>query len=386
MFRRKQKVKQSDTELLNTESLHTYVIESLISICTCGTLYNDAFVINDYGIYVYIDIIQIQDDMAQIVFQLHHEWLAEPIMESVASAGKNREDALYQACCEFAKNVLQVYLNALRGSEASSMIEVFLQERHYFQVYQGAIYGIGKREGVMQESFWDIMGTQFIKRLGNKKAYWIKIFTSKNAEQVVCEVQINHREDGELSRSLLTYAENWDCIGDFHSEKQCLLFVQDDASFIPNDFTDNEISEYCRKAMKQFERCGSKEDVRKLRSQICSWCKDDSLGYEITGFIPELYCKYHYEEVEMGDRLFLIHNGKITRELYQSQLQSFVIIEKVIADYFLQEHPNQDALQRVLQFSSSARAIKKAIDAGDQMDELLLAGIGYVIPEDYQIR
>lgn len=40
-------------------------------------------------------------------------------------------------------------------------------------------------------------------RLGNKKAYWIKVFASKTRSKVLCEVRINGREDSELSELLL---------------------------------------------------------------------------------------------------------------------------------------------------------------------------------------
>ena len=59
------------------------------------------------------------------------------------------------------------------------------------------------------------------------------MFASKTRSKVLCEVRINGREDSELSELLLPYAQNWDCIGSYHTEKQNFLLIQEERSYEP---------------------------------------------------------------------------------------------------------------------------------------------------------
>ena len=381
VFRRK-KQKNTAEEAVD---FHALVLEQLEHLCEDGQILDDAFVLEAEDIYIYADVISVEHNVAQIIFQLHHEWLDDAILESVAASGTCIQEAITLACEDFYRHTLRLYQRALRGTGEESVFG-FTQLRHYFQVYKNEIHGIGKREGLMEQDFWDMLKQKLLLRLGNKKAYWVKVFTSKNRSNVLCEVRINGVEDSELSELLLPYAESWDCIGSYHTEKQNFLLIQEERSYEPSDFSREEICQYTKKAIKWYEKCDSKEDHRKLREQLIRLCKDDSLAYEIFSFVPEIYCKYAYPKVEYGTRLFLIQKDQKTRELYQSQLQSCSYIEETVMNHLKKDNVNRSILERVISFSANARAIQKAIENGDAVDELLIPGIGYYARDDYIMR
>ena len=110
------------------------------------------------------------------------------------------------------------------------------------------------------------------------------------------------------------------------------------------------------------------------------------MAYEIFSFVPEIYCKYAYPKVEYGARLFLIQKDQKTRELYQSQLQSFSYIEETVMEHLKRDHVNRSIVENVISFSANARAIQKAMDNGDALDELMIPGIGYYARNDYIMR
>lgn len=383
MLFRKKNAKEERSDHWDYDAL---ALESLSHLCVQGMVIEDAFVIEDKDIYVYVDVIEKANNVAQIIFQLHHEWLEEPILESVAASGNDMAEAIALACENFLQNVLQLYIQAVEHKKAVDRVIGFTQLRHYFQVYCSPVNGLGKREGFMDKDFWEMLKEEVIKRLGNKKIYWVKVFTSKNKAKVLCEVRINGVEDSELSERLLPYAENWDCISAYHTEKQCFLIVQEEQTYEPADFTKEEIVRYTNKAIRLFEKCKDKDAYRKLKDQLISACKDDSLAYEIVAFLPELYCQYAYPEVEVGNRLFLVQKGKETRELYQSQVRSFSYIEETLRTHMKEQDVSMDTIQQVLQFSANARAIQQALAQGDRKEELYLPGIGYYARNDYILR
>ena len=388
MFFRKNKAKPEKNEdfiVADTQDLHEEMIESLIAICEDGISYEDAFVLSDEDIYVYADILSIHDNVVQILFQLHHDWLEDTIFEAIAASGSSVHDAILNACKQYYDQVLSLYRKAIRNDEKQYTCEGFTQERHFFDVFASKLGGIGKKEGP-DVDYWAMLKEAICLRLGNKKVYWVKVFASKDKENATAEVWINGKEAKELSQKLLAYAINWDTISAIHTEKQCFLFVQQERSYEKSDFTKNEIQEYTRKALQAFETCKGKQEHVKIRSQLIKWCEDDSLAYEIFCFLPLLFCIYAYPYVEFGEKLFLVKKNEKTRELYQSQLQSYAYIEEVVKQHFEEDDIENSCIQNVLAFSANAKAIQKAIEQGDSPADLFVPGIGYFVRDGYQLR
>lgn len=377
------KKKKAETEEAN--DVHTVALQQLQHLCGKGRIFDNAFVIEEEDLCIYADVVSTAHNVAQIVFQLHHAWLEDPIMESIAASGSDPIEAVQLACEDFYRNIMCIYQKAFY-EEGEERIVGMTQFRHDFRIYKNQVHGMGKREGIMKQDFWEMLKQDLTLRLGNKKVYWIKVFTSKNSSDVVCEVRINGREDHELSKQLLPYAQSWNSIGNYHTEKQNILLVQEESSFLPSDFTREDICQYTRKAIKWFEKCTSKEDYRKIREQLISTCRDDSLAYEIFSFIPEIYCKYVYSQAEYGSRLYLIQKGKKTKELYQSQLQSYSYVEETVMEHLKKENVDKRAIENVLCYSVHARAIQKAVAQGSAIEELIIPGIGYYVENEYNLR
>ena len=137
VFRRK-KHKNTAEESID---FHALVLEQLEHMCEEGQILDDAFVLEAQDIYIYADVVSVEHNVAQIVFQLHHEWLDDAILESVAASGSNAQEAVTLACEDFYRHTLQLYLRALQG-KAEETVFGFTQLRHYFQVYRNEIHGI----------------------------------------------------------------------------------------------------------------------------------------------------------------------------------------------------------------------------------------------------
>lgn len=365
---------------------HSFALDILKRLCQYGIVVGDAFVIEEYDICVYVDVVGLKDDVAQAIFQLHHAWLDNPIIESVAASGESEEEAIECACENFNENILSIFLSACEQTASSEIVEGFTQERHVFNVYRSRVNGLGKREGSMEGDFWDVLRDEIIPRLGNKKAYWVKVFTSKSKHRVLCEVRMNGVEEIDLSESLLSYAQAWECLGTYHTEKQCFLLIQDDKSYEESEFSKEEIVAYTHKAMKLYVRCRDYTIYKKIRPQLIKLCRDDSLAYELFSFIPEIYCKYAYSSVEYGDKLFMMKKDKEIRELYKSQVQSYSIIEETVLQRLKMENVNRILIERVIEFSANARAIKKAMLEGEEVNNLYVPGVSYFVKDDYILR
>lgn len=385
MFFKKKRIME-EIALSESDIHNEGLLEHLISLCGDGVVYQNAFILEDEDIYVYADVLSFQDGVAQIVFQLHHEWLDEPINEVIAALGDNEDEAYFSACKQFYEQVLSVYLEACCKKSHIDTVEVFTQEIHRFHVWKSSLGGIGKKEGIEESDYWKLLKDDLSLRLGNRKVYAVKVFASKQKREVECEVMLNGKESREMSRKLLSFTGTWDCIGDFCSERQWIFLVQDEDTYIQSDIETQTIYKLTNEAIGLLENCNNKEEYQKIRHKLLKRYKDPSLVYEVLYFIPELYTKAFYIGVEFGEKLFLIQKDHKTRELYQSQLQSFPIVERCVDRHLQNKTVDNKKIEKVMEFSVNAKAIEKALKEGEVQQGLQVSGIGYVGKSDYILR
>ena len=206
-FKKKRKMKEIASS--NNDVQNEGLLENLVSICGDGVVFQNAFILEDEDIYVYADVLSFQDNVAQIVFQLHHEWLDEPVSEVIAAVGDSKDEVYYSACEQFYEQVLQVYLKVCNKESYIDTVEIFTQEMHRFHVWKSPLGGIGKKEGIEESDYWNLLKNDLSLRLGNRKVYAVKVFASKQKREVECEVMFNGKESREMSRKLLSITGEW---------------------------------------------------------------------------------------------------------------------------------------------------------------------------------
>ncbi|MEG2507316.1 MAG: DUF6348 family protein, partial [Longicatena sp.] len=363
-----------------------FVLQSLQELCKESKVIDESLVMEALGICIYVDIMAMKDNVVTVAFQLHHEALAEPILESVVASGNTSEEALVEATRSFYEHILKLYIKSLEEPVSTVQVESAAQVDHYYHVYRSDVFGLGRRIGSLEGDFWDMLKSEIMPYLKDQKTYWIKVFASKNKNNVICEVRFNGIEMNELSETLLTYASEWECASAYYTEKQYLLLIQEDRSYLNQRVSKEKIVGYCKKTMKLFEKCKSKEDYVNVRKQIYKITKDNTLTSELYGIIPEIYCKHMYPKVEFGHKLFILEKGKKTKEYEQKELYSFEYIEDSVLLHLRLDKVDQDIVKQVTQFSSNARAIRKALAQGNSVEELMIPGIGYYVQEGYEVR
>ena len=383
MLFRKKDQKQEEEALRQNAKL---ALTSLLPLCKEGQVKKNSFIIEDKDICVYADVISLKDDVAQIVYQLHHGWLEEPIMESVAASGDSLEDAVHQAALNFYENVLALFIEAIEHPENGQKIRISTQGSHDYTIYRGNINGVGRREGTLEGDFWDMLQENIISCIHNQKAYWVKIFASKNKNNVICEVRINNIEISSLSEMMVHYAENWVCKDPYHTEKQGILLVQDTDSYVKCEFGKEDILQLSEEAIALFEECDHREAYLDIRRQLYKKCRDQSLTHEIFFLIPELYCQHAYPQAEYGEKLYLVRKNEKTIEIQQSQMYSFAYVKQCVEQHFQNHPPTEKQLENVLKYSANAKALHKAMEEGNALEELLIPGIAILIPSSYTLR
>lgn len=376
------KKKKEIPSLVGDENqLYQYLQE----LCEDGEIVHNAFLIQAFQLFVYADVLSCDGHSAQVVFQIHQQELEDPILDPVYGMGDSREACLKDACANFYQHDLSLMIQALQ-KKSDYQIIARTQENHAFDWYASDITCHGKREGELLESFWPQLEEEIKKRLGNKRLYWVKVYCAKMDHKSEVDVRINDVKSADMGKLLEKYVEQWDCLDGYHTEKQCFYLMQKDNTYIPSIFSKEDIINYTEKAINLFEECKHQDDARKLRVKLIKLCKDDSLGMELFGFLPEIYCKYAFSDIEYGEQLFLIQKGVPTVEMYQSQVRSFSYMDDVVRKHLRKDKVSQKTIEKVVQFSANYRAIQKALDEGKDLQDLYTPGIGYFVRADYILR
>ena len=170
---------------------------------------------------------EVRENFVNIVFVLwSDEWEREMIEVSVG-AGKDTESALGMALGMFAYSFMNGLKNVADNRPAGKVTSYFNGNEHKWTIYASNITGAGKGKPDAVSEYWELIGSDIVRRLGNQKINYVKVYTSKNGSNVICECRINDVPAPALSKKLETVTENWNVDG-FISEKQFFFIVQDD--------------------------------------------------------------------------------------------------------------------------------------------------------------
>ena len=385
-WKRKKDDKSKDIlDIKNENQCYAKVMDELTKLPVEGEVKRGMYQIKQEQISIAVQLMSVQETVVQVLFTIHHPYLADDFQEAVTGSGDSTKKAIQNCIQHFYNDILLSLLRAVKEEMMDAKVKIVTTEPHIFKITKSKCVCIGKKEG-KDEGFWSLLEQLLIKRLGHKKMYWVKVYGSSDQKQAHAQVFINGYECKELSNVVLKAVMDWDLLTDAHIEKQYFFFVQENRTYQPSDFSKEQIQHFTKKALSLFEKCNSKEQYMKIREQLLTWTQDYSLSYEIFAFIPELYCAYAYPFVRIQDQLFMITEEEEMKTWYQNQVQSFYYIEEVVKEHFENDKVDPTSFDHVLQFSANANMIRKAKRQGKKENQLCLPGIGYFVNKYYQLR
>lgn len=319
--------------------------------------------------------------LLQVNFTVTHSCFDEDIIESVAGAGNNIDDALHNATENFMQGVLIPIEQVIEDKNTHTIKSELWGDIHTFKISDTDRELTTKRTDKNKKPLWSLVEKLIPKYLGNKKAYWIKLFVSCSAENSISEVRINNVLCPELTDILNKYAEEWEDRKDYHSEKLFVLMVQDDETYKKPSFSRSQIKDFTIKSIKIFEAVNSEDDYKNLSDKIYKLTQEKNLARELYVLIPEIYCQMILN-VKSENKIHIIKNN-VMRDFNKSQIRSYGYIEEAIFEYVSKKKPTQRQIVQVISCSSIFSSINKAMQHGAKLEDLMLQGITYTVDDDY---
>lgn len=342
------------------------LLSNLIYLMDMGS-YDGHNTLNIYSLNLKISVYlnNVQQNMVQAIFSIEHPEFEEEIIESVAGVGENTKRALESAANNFYETIMIPLLAGLNGVD-SERIEVLLQKKlHIFKKYESDIVCIGKKESMYTHkiSLYDKIKDKLPQYIGTKKVYMIKIFASFTIDKYICEVRVNGILISALTEIIREYAKEWEDIGSYYTEKQCVFFVQDDTTYENCPYTRKEAIDGALRFIKLFESGKEYEGIYKNRE---SFAKTKDLATELFFLTPEIFCEVVINNLRYSDIVAIMKESGEVETIHTTQMRVYNYIKEAIYTYLDKEHPSDEKIFNIISLSARYLSISNALEKGEE--------------------
>lgn len=325
-----------------------------------------------------------REGVANAAFVLSHPESDDDIVESVAAIGKNTIEALERVAESFYMTVLKPLLKALANSKKDSIQTTLNGKKHLFYKYESEILYVGSRKIENgYQNLYDLLKDDILNYLGTKKLYLIKIYAAFSANEYICEVRINGIIIPSLTEKIRKYAQTWREQGNYYTEKQCIVFLQDDSTFELCPFTKKEVIDYTKNVIKLFEKVENDDMYYDVYDETLKMTGDKNLATDLFYLIPEIYCRVVFNNLKFKEDIMLLKRSKAAEKLCCYQMRNYSYIEEGIYNYLEDESPDNEKLYSVITLSASYNGLVKAENDKSKLEDITLGMIGVPVEDDY---
>ena len=380
-------------------------VAKMLSDIFDGSKVEDGWVImpESWNLSIYPQIVQTTDSTAAIEYFLKSSKWDREMYELTIGTGQDTETAIGMALGNFFLCILdgikmvQKEMGFSCGQceceiDKETFSSEFAEQSHNWTVYKSNVLGIGESVNVdtsisTNSIFWEMLkgGATggLIGRLGNQKLCYVKIFAMKNDEEIVGECRINDVVSPELSEWVADYVKSWNVKG-FATQKQFLFFVQDESTYTPYPYNQEQINKYVNNAILQFAKCKNDDDYNTYHNQFIEYIGDYSLASEIVSFLPEMCTERAFDEELPPMEVLILFTDKDKYTItYKTQLASYYLIWHALNYACGNGLMSKETYSNYISISSTYDAMCQAKEKDSPLTSMNLA---FNLGKDYQLR
>lgn len=382
-------IDEKDFEKIETEDLNYYLIENIKEmIGEESEIRDNTLFIPEYSLSIRPQITKSDSNMAVINYYLYSENWDREIFECSASMGENRKQALSLAEQGFIFGIMSG-IKYMMKDEFFKEIKTEFNGSHSWKMYSSDIVAMGDvPETINPSEIWGIIENEIPKYLGNQKMSYIKVFAAKNKDDITGECRINNEPIKELGELIAQYISKWNT-ENFGLKKQFFFAVQDDKTYIPYPYTEEQIEKFVLETADMFEKVETEKDLDDMLQNFGDKIGDYDLAEELMGFIPEICAERAFPNINYPEKviIYIGENKKI--EVNKSQIASYYMIKKAVNHMIDHGHIMKELYHKFIGISSAYNVIFKALEK-DKVDltkeEGAVISTAYGFSENYRIR
>ena len=371
------------------------ILDSVHSCLVVGNEIRDKCVfIPEWSMTVRPVIEQLDDRVAVVNFYLSCPEWSEPLFECCAACAKDSDTAIGMAVGSFLFCFMQGITAMMQDDAPESLESSFAGTSHRWKLYKSNNVGMG--ESIGETQFWDMLKEHIVKRLGNQRLCYVKVFASKaigkSDVQVTGEVRINDIPSPELGKMVERAVAEWN-VEQFSSQKQFFFLKQEPETTLPCRYSDTEervgFADKVRDALELFKRCETEDQHNAMYGILAQKFNDVTLAEELLSFLPEIAAENAFSQMEFSEQIKISVGGTEPVELYKSQLADYYPIHKTLFSLFSSGvfgDQTDNIYRKLISVSSIYNCVRQLEEKGSRLEDCKLTSLLFNTSKDFEIR
>ena len=369
------------------------ILDSIKDCLTVGCEKQDnCIVIPEWHMTIVPEIEQLDDRIAVINFHLFCPEWDEPLFECCAACSKDQDTAIGMAMGSFLFCFMQGVAVMQQGDDPETFESSFVGRSHRWELFKSNNVGMG--ENVGETPFWDMLKEHIVKRLGNQRMCYVKVFASKavgkNDEQITGEVRINDIPSPELSKMVERAASEWN-VEQFSSQKQFFFIKQDTVTLDRYSGANDRaaLADKVKLALELFSSCETEEQYNDMYRVLPQKLNDTTLAEELLSFLPEIAAENAFSQMEFSEQIKISVGGAEPVELYKSQLSDYYPIQRIMFALFssgVLGDQTDNIYRKLIGNSSIYNCVRQLEEKGSSLENCKLTSLLFNTSKDFEIR
>ncbi len=324
-------------------------------------------------------------------------WLEAPqwgkrLFECSVGMGSSPSQALGLSASSFIFSFLEGVMRMEDRVEPRELETLFDGKAHRWELYPSNIVGLGSAPQPEGQVWWELLGEDIQRRLGNQRVCYVKIYGAKVDGQVTGECRVDDIKSEELSAKVAQAVERWPA-GQFASQKQFFFIRQQEETILPYPYEGAEGERRLRNALgeavRMFMACRTEEDYDQYSQRLGERIGDETLADECLTFLPELCAANAFPQLQAAETVEICREGRPPETVYKNQLADYYPLWTLLLQLFQEEElgADPDAIYReYVGYSSTCNVVRQMEQQGSRLEDCRLASLLCQMGSGFQLR
>lgn len=352
----------------------------------------------DWNIVITPQIEDLSDKNAVLNFYLDCPDWDEPLFECCAALGSDSKTAVGSAVGSFMFAFMDGIAAMHDDLNAIPITSEYDGKEHSWRVYRSNIVGMGDEVKLDFEQYWNALKDGIIKRLGNQRMTYVKVYACKvigaDGENITGECRVNDVPSAELSALVEEIAKKFE-VKSFCSKKLFFFIKQDPKTLLPYRYRMNKIPELREKvktALELFNKCNSQEEYDTLLGDMVEALNDGPLAEECFGFLPEICAERAFgDKIQFSEQVQFAVDGDTVKvkTVYRNQLADFYPLGNLMfmifdSGYFGEQ--TNDLYRKLINVSAIGSNVSQMMEQGRDLERCRMTALIFNVTKYFELR
>ncbi|MCM1487101.1 MAG: DUF6348 family protein [Firmicutes bacterium] len=336
---------------------------------------------------------QLTDKSAMVEFNIYSPKWGTELYECSVGMGNDTKTAIAMAGSSFIFSFMNAVALMEENKDPIHLETEFAGKKHRWQAFLGNVVGMG--ESHSQDSantYWEELKDGIVKRLGNQKLCYVKVYAANAGGEVTGECRIDDIKSDELSAVVAKMAEKWE-IKQFASIKTFFLIRQEEETVTPYSYWEKDgfdsFKEKVKTAAELFYSCNTDEEFNTLIYRTANAIGDLILAEECYSFLPEICAENAFPEALYSEEIDVQFENQPAASYYKNQLSDYRALQKALFSLFnfgAFGDATDEIYKKYIGFSAIYHGVSQLLEKNGNIEGARFTKLIYNVSGNFAIR